>query len=291
MQILVNPPKAPADGLQRADHVRSVIGIAQHRRACVDHGHARAQLMRDQPGETRIRSLEQRARRGIVERQVHATAWSRRTSPERSCTRCVDRLVAAVDAQLAQDVLHVRAYGLVREDELVRDLGGGEIETQQVEHLPLARRERAAHRPHTDAVWPRATDPVHEPRCQPATDHRLPVHSGPQSSRQRAQVDRLGQKPSRAGSKADKCNLVILVRREHHHRDPGSTGGQQARRGDAIHDRHDDVHKDDVRLVMDAEVDGVTTVLGLRNRHDPGVVQGVAYGAACDWVVIGDDCP
>ncbi len=51
------------------------------------------------------------------------------------------RLETRVDLQLRKDVLHVRAYGVGRDPEGIRDALAGRSPAQQREHLPLSRRE------------------------------------------------------------------------------------------------------------------------------------------------------
>ena len=63
----------------------------------------------------------------------------------------LDRGTAAVHAQLFIDVLDVGANGVPRDDELVRDLRGGQVGGQELQYLPLALAEgfdqRATWRP------------------------------------------------------------------------------------------------------------------------------------------------
>src|SRR3954469_1201046 len=58
----------------------------------------------------------------------------------------LERLAPRGHAELAQEALHVRADGVLGDEEALRDLVGAEVIVEEQQHLDLARRERRGDR-------------------------------------------------------------------------------------------------------------------------------------------------
>ena len=82
------------------------------------------------------------ARRSILAQSDRITIWARPLLPREQLVAIGDRdrLRTAAHAELREDVLEVRADGLLADEELLRDVVRGEPRRQQPEHLALARR-------------------------------------------------------------------------------------------------------------------------------------------------------
>ena len=76
----------------------------------------------------------------------------------------------------------------------------------------------------------------------------------------------LEQVAPRAGFQGLPDVAVPVVRREREHVRGGKLGGDRANRGDAVHDRHTQVHEHDVRAPFAAQRHGPDAVLGLGHQ-------------------------
>src|ERR1039457_3114559 len=84
-----------------------------------------------------------------------------------------DGLDSRVHAELAQDALGVAVDGVLGEEQLARDLPRRVAGTDQVENLPLTRRERALDRPHAAAVLGRGAQQLNQVVGQGTAYRRL----------------------------------------------------------------------------------------------------------------------
>ena len=68
----------------------------------------------------------------------------------------------------------------------------------------------------------------------------------------------------------------------------GWRGEDLARRGDAVRAGHEQVHQDDVGLVVQAELDGLAAAAGLGDHDDPGALQHITQHPPYERIVIRD---
>ena len=222
-------------------------------------------------------------------RGAHASASPSRTSPDAQAGRGLDGLLARAHAELAKDALDVRADGLDRQHERVGDVVGRALLAEQVEDLPLARRERAADRAHARAVLAHAAHPFDQAHRQRARDDGLAVLRAAQCARQRVDADALAQEAGGSRAQRHEADLLAVGGGEHHHPHLGRLVDDLARGGDTVHARHDEVHDHDVGLVVDAQLDGLASAPSFGDDRDPRVLQHIAQHPAREWVVIDDD--
>ena len=176
------------------------------------------------------------------------------------------------------------------EHELGGDLLGGLPGADEVDHLPLARRQRGLDRPHAAA----RRGPAHlldHAHGEAAGDGGLVVHHPGERAGQHVDVQVLGQEAGGADAQAEQPRLVVVRRREDEHALVGRPGEDLARRRDPVHLRHHDVHEHHVRAMLERAVDGLATVLGLRDHLHARPLQRLADHPARDRVVVDDDRP
>ena len=183
----------------------------------------------------------------------------------------------------------MRADGLDRQHQRVGDLVGRALLAEQVEHLPLARRERAADRAHARAVLAHAAHALDEAHGQRSRDDGLAVAGAAQRARQRIDADALAQEARGPRAQRHQPDLLAVGGGEHHHPHVGRLVDDLARGGDAVHARHDEVHDHDVRSVVDAQLDGFAAAAGFGDDRDAGLLQHVAQHPARERIVIDDD--
>ena len=101
----------------------------------------------------------------------------------------------------------------------------------------------------------------------------------------------LARKPAAPGAQPEHADLVLVGRREDDHELARVVLDDPARRGDPVELGHDDVHQDDVRLVVAREIDGLAAVVCLGDHDHPGALQRLLDHLAGERIVVGDDRP
>ena len=78
--------------------------------------------------------------------EPHPPRWVSPPLNRAGNSELLERLAARGDAELAEQALHVRADGVLGDEEPLRDLVGAEVLVEQEQHLELAGRERCRDR-------------------------------------------------------------------------------------------------------------------------------------------------
>ena len=148
---------------------------------------------------------------------LHAAGLSERSGRRLAAHPLGDRdgLLARAGVELAQDVLDVRAHGLGREHELsaiwsvVLALG------EQVDDLPLARRQRRLDRAQAAGARPARGAAARRAACSAGARSPPRRSSAPCSAcGQHVDVDVLGEEAGRAGAQPEQADLVVVGGRE-----------------------------------------------------------------------------
>ena len=149
--------------------------------------------------------------------------------------------------------------------------------------------EPAAHRADARAVRARAPHRVDQAHRQPARDDGLAGDRAAQRARQRVDAGALVEEPRGAGAQAHQADssssddVRITI----------STSGSRARISRVAWmpstSGHHEVHEDDVRLVVQAQLDRFAAVGRLRDDDDPPGFERVADDTARQRVIVGDD--
>src|SRR4051812_24610770 len=197
-----------------------------------------------------------------------------------------DRLGARVHPDLLVDAREVVLDRLVGDHELLGDGGVGEPAREQVEHLALARGQRAHPELLRLVLGPgRAPQGLEARRRDRGREHHLARRDGLDAC-----LELFGLEPAvhevADGAVADRARDELLVLRVAQHEDLRALG-QRACRRDAVHDRHPHVEADDVRRGLARHVDRLAAVAGLADDLD-AVSVGEQRGdaAAHDRVVV-----
>ena len=160
---------------------------------------------------------------------------------------------------------------------------------EQVEHLPLARGERAVDRAHAAAVLGDAAHAFDQAHGELARDDRLAVARALERARQGVEVDALAEEAGGAGAQRHHPDVDAVAGGQHHHAHVGRVLGDLARRLEAVDPRHHKVHNNDVGPVVAGQLNGFAPTPGLGDHHDARFLQDVAQCPARQWIVIDDD--
>src|SRR5581483_7827957 len=161
----------------------------------------------------------------------------------------LERLAARGDAELAQEALHVRADGVLRDEEALRDLVRAEVVVEQEQHLDLAGRERVRDRVRdAGAAAVAASHLVEQPPGDGAREGGLAVRDALEERRD--PLGRLGLQQVAGGAGADRLQEVLLGAGRREDDDLALRGrlAQPRQRREPVEAGHREVEQDEVRL-------------------------------------------
>ena len=213
---------------------------------------------------------------------------SRRLAPREG--ELLERLAARGDAELAQEALHVRAHGVLGDEEPLRDVVGREVVVEQQQHLDLPRGQRAgdvvgnaAAAPSAARTWSsrrratspdRAASPFATP-CRNAT-----IRSGG------SLFSRYPAAPARIAARRF-SSVPEAVRTTTSH--DGQAEREARERRETVDPRHREVEQDEIGLQALGALERLDPVRGLADHVEAAAHEQGGKRITGQRVIVGDE--